>query len=87
MIQKAFQHGSATISHSVPQIKFFNLFYEKGVTWYREQMPKSYADQITMEKTPHYFVKKVVPERVQRFNKTIKLILLVRDPVSEYACV
>lgn len=45
-------------------------------------MPPTLATQITMEKTPSYFVTSEVPRRVQRMNSGMKLILVVRDPVT-----
>ncbi|TNM97338.1 hypothetical protein fugu_015494 [Takifugu bimaculatus] len=43
---------------------FFDRFYEKGLDWYRELMPRTLEGQITMEKTPSYFVTKEAPGRV-----------------------
>ncbi len=52
-------------------------------------MPKTQANQITLESSPNYFERPWVPNRIYKFNHTIKLILIVRDPVtrilSEYA--
>lgn len=52
-------------------------------------MPLTVKGQITMEKTPSYFVSKNVPERVYQMNPLVKLLLVVRDPVtravSDYA--
>lgn len=45
-------------------------------------MPPTLSTQITMEKTPSYFVTSEVPRRVQRMNLAMKLILVVRDPVT-----
>lgn len=63
--------------------------YEQGLEWYRSQMPYSYSDQVTIEKTPAYFVTDSAPERIRAMNSSIRLILLVRDPVtrliSDYA--
>ncbi|XP_072170432.1 heparan sulfate glucosamine 3-O-sulfotransferase 5-like [Diadema setosum] len=71
-----------------PEIHFFDDNYSKGMQWYREQMPFSYADQITMEKTPAYFVTSEAPERISRMNSSIKLLAIVRDPtvrtISDY---
>lgn len=61
---------------------FFNLMFN------REQMPFSNENQITIEKTPKYFVDKHVARRVRRMNPNLKLIVLLRNPVertiSEY---
>lgn len=63
--------------------------YALGLEWYRSQMPYSYGNQVTVEKTPAYFVTDAAPERIRAMNSSIRLILLVRDPVtrliSDYA--
>jgi len=38
--------------------------------------------QITIEKTPAYFVGESVPKRVHAMNSSVKLILVLRDPVQ-----
>ncbi|CAL4126981.1 unnamed protein product, partial [Meganyctiphanes norvegica] len=39
------------------EINYFNnnKHYEQGLKYYRNMMPRSYEDQITIEKTPKYF--------------------------------
>lgn len=66
------------------EMHFFDddLNYNKGVDYYRKKMPYSYPDQVTMEKTPAYFVEESVPKRVHAMNSSIKLILILRDPVE-----
>ena len=65
------------------EVHFFDKSdnYQKGLEWYRSQMPLSRADQLTVEKSPSYFVTPEVPERVWAMNPATKLILIVRDPV------
>ncbi|XP_026676325.1 heparan sulfate glucosamine 3-O-sulfotransferase 6 isoform X4 [Diaphorina citri] len=46
------------------------------------QMPLTLEGQMTMEKTPSYFVTKRVPSRVKKMNPYVKLIVVVRDPVT-----
>jgi hypothetical protein len=73
------------------EIHFFDRDenYNLGLDWYRSQMPLSTPGQITIEKTPKYFVTREVPERIAKMNASIKLILIVRDPlertISDYA--
>ena len=56
--------------------------YEKGVEWYRRTfIPKSKPGQITIEKTPKYFVTEEAPERIYAMNSSIKLIFVMREPV------
>lgn len=45
-------------------------------------MPKTYDHQVTVEKTPGYFVTRDVPKRIFEMDPAIKLILVVRDPVT-----
>uniref|UniRef100_A0A667Z5X2 Sulfotransferase n=1 Tax=Myripristis murdjan TaxID=586833 RepID=A0A667Z5X2_9TELE len=61
---------------------FFDRFYDKGLEWYRNLMPRTLDGQITMEKTPSYFVTKEAPGRVCTMNCHTKLIVVVRDPVT-----
>ncbi|XP_077991521.1 heparan sulfate glucosamine 3-O-sulfotransferase 1-like [Glandiceps talaboti] len=63
--------------------------YKQGLDWYVQQMPLSYPDQITIEKSPAYFITDEAPKRIYQMNPSIKLLLIVRDPtirvVSDYA--
>lgn len=64
------------------EVHFFDKHYKKGIQWYRSQMPPTIEGQITMEKTPSYFITKEVPKRVHLMNPTVKLLVVVRDPVT-----
>ncbi|KAE8577212.1 hypothetical protein XENTR_v10004482 [Xenopus tropicalis] len=61
---------------------FFDRNYHKGLDWYRDLMPRTLDGQITMEKTPSYFVTKEAPARISAMSKDAKLIVVVRDPVT-----
>ncbi|KAK7161247.1 hypothetical protein R3I94_004052 [Phoxinus phoxinus] len=61
---------------------FFDRFYEKGLQWYRNLMPRTLDGQITMEKTPSYFITREAPSRVFSMSRSTKLIVVVRDPVT-----
>ncbi|XP_006003151.1 heparan sulfate glucosamine 3-O-sulfotransferase 6 [Latimeria chalumnae] len=61
---------------------FFDRFYEKGLDWYRNLMPRTLDGQITMEKTPSYFVTKEAPKRIYNMSRETKLIVVVRNPVT-----
>ncbi|KAF6124779.1 heparan sulfate-glucosamine 3-sulfotransferase 6 [Phyllostomus discolor] len=68
---------------------FFDRWYERGLAWYRSLMPPTLDGQITMEKTPSYFVTLEVPHRIHSMSPDMKLIVVVRNPVtraiSDYA--
>ncbi|RVE59922.1 hypothetical protein OJAV_G00192650 [Oryzias javanicus] len=61
---------------------FFDRHYTNGLEWYRELMPKTLEGQITMEKTPSYFVTREAPARISAMSRDTKLIVVVRDPVT-----
>ena len=48
----------------------------------RRQMPATIEGQITMEKTPSYFITKGVPARIHNMSRNVKLLIVVRDPVT-----
>ncbi|CAG2193519.1 heparan sulfate glucosamine 3-O-sulfotransferase 1-like [Mytilus edulis] len=56
--------------------------YNLGLEWYRKHMPYSYPEQITVEKSPRYFITDKVPERISMMNSTIKLIVVLRNPTT-----
>ncbi|XP_029661227.1 heparan sulfate glucosamine 3-O-sulfotransferase 6 isoform X1 [Formica exsecta] len=64
------------------EVHFFDHHYVKGFRWYKRRMPPTLIGQITMEKTPSYFVTSEVPKRVKYMNPEMKLIVVVRDPVT-----
>ncbi|XP_055631575.1 heparan sulfate glucosamine 3-O-sulfotransferase 1 isoform X2 [Toxorhynchites rutilus septentrionalis] len=72
------------IQKAAGEIHFFDRDenYLKGLEWYRKKMPYSFRGQITIEKSPSYFVMPEVPERVRAMNVAVKLLLIVREPVT-----
>ncbi|XP_056285946.1 heparan sulfate glucosamine 3-O-sulfotransferase 2-like [Pseudoliparis swirei] len=61
---------------------FFDRNYGRGLEWYRGLMPRTLESQLTMEKTPSYFVTKETPQRISAMSRDTKLIVVVRDPVT-----
>lgn len=64
------------------EVHFFDKNYAKGFQWYRNHMPATLEGQLTIEKTPSYFITKEAPRRVQLMNPSTKLLVVVRDPVT-----
>lgn len=64
------------------EVHFFDKHYSKGFEWYRDRMPTTLEGQITIEKSPSYFITKDAPRRVQHMNPSTKLLVVVRDPVT-----
>ncbi|XP_052832038.1 heparan sulfate glucosamine 3-O-sulfotransferase 1 isoform X1 [Octopus bimaculoides] len=81
-------HPSVVIAEGEPKHFHREDNYRKGMNFYLEKMPLSCPDQITIEKSPEYFYSDKAPIRIKQMNKTIKLILIVKNPVdrsiSEY---
>lgn len=72
------------IQKAAGEVHFFDRDdnYGKGLEWYRRKMPYSFKGQITIEKSPSYFVTPEVPERIHAMNGSVKLLLIVREPVT-----
>ena len=66
----------------VNEVNFFDRHYNNGLEWYRNQMPFSKPNQITVEKSPQYYTSTYGVERIRAMNASIKLLLIVRDPVD-----
>lgn len=65
-----------------PEVHFFDKNYHRGLKWYRNKMPPSSEEHLTIEKTPAYFINKMAPMRIQAMNNNTKLLLVVRNPVN-----
>ena len=80
----------AGMKNSYYEMSYFRhpSVYEKGDEWLKSLMPCSYSNQVTLFKNAGYFHDAAVPERIKRFNESLKFILMVRDPfaraVSDY---
>lgn len=79
------------IQKATEEIHFFDDDdnYSLGLDWYRRRMPYSFPGQITVEKSPAYFITPSVPARIFNMDSSVKLLLIVREPVtrliSDYA--
>ena len=64
------------------ELEFFDKKYSAGLQWYRQRMPCSFSNQVTIEKTPSYFQSRRAPERIYGMNSNVRIIVLVREPVT-----
>jgi hypothetical protein len=66
------------------EIHFFDLYYEKGVGWYKkyfeEFQNKGY--KLIGEATPSYMYFEDVPRRIYELIPNTKLIFMLRDPID-----
>lgn len=71
---------------------YFSTNYDRGFDWYRSHFPTSIharyvkrrhnVDMITGEGSPYYVFHPLAPERAAQALPNVKLIMLMRDPVS-----
>lgn len=77
------------------EVRYFDTHYNKGLTWYLEQMPSAEDGVVVIEKSPSYIIHPISAQRlleaVEKLNvepSTLKFVVMVRDPitraVSEY---
>jgi Sulfotransferase domain len=76
----------------VKEPHFFDIYYDKGLTWYRSHFPtrvrKYYAehvqklDFITGEASPYYLFHPLAAQRVAKTLPDVKLILVLRNPAD-----
>ena len=64
------------------ELNFFTNLYERELEWYRQRMPCTFSNQITVVKTPSYYHSLAAPGRIYSMNSSVKIIVLVREPVS-----
>lgn len=69
------------------EVNFFNKGenYSKGIKWYSKHFKNLLfpaSRKLFFEATPDYMINKEYLNRIHHFNPTIKLIVILRDPVS-----
>jgi len=74
-------HPDIVVRHG--DLNFFDVDkkYKRGLEYYRTLLPPSLPDQILIEKSPGYILSEKVPPRVREMNSSMKMLLIVRDPV------
>jgi len=73
-------HSQAYMSDT-KELDFFSYYYDKGYEWYHRNF-YSNGNLMSGEISPSYFYDQDVPARVKRYNKDIKILLCLRDPVK-----
>ena len=74
------------------EVHFFDVYFSKGLHWYRAQFPSSvqkyYTERvqkqnfITGEASPYYLFHPHAPKRIAQTLPQVKLIVLLRNPVT-----
>ena len=67
---------------SKKEINFFSYYYDYGFQWYERHFDCAGNPPAVGEISPSYFHASEVPERVFSYDRTMRLILFLRDPVE-----
>jgi Sulfotransferase domain len=74
-------HPEACLGPS-KEINFFSYYYDYGFQWYERQFDCAGNPLAVGEISPSYFHASAVPERVFSYDRAMRLILFLRDPVE-----
>jgi len=76
------------VGSSIKEVNYFSsdCLYEKGEIWYSMRFPFSFRNffkkQRYFEASPNYFYLPFCANRIYQHNPSVKLIVLLRDPVD-----
>lgn len=61
---------------------FFDIHFDKGITFYKSQFPLYRKGLITGEASPTYLFYPPTPQRIASLIPSVKLIVLLRNPID-----
>jgi len=64
------------------ETKYFDLYRQKSLNWYKAFFPVLSNNCITGEATPDYFYYNEIPKQIQTILPKVKLIVLLRNPAE-----
>lgn len=73
------------IAATKKEVHFFDNNFEEGISWYKDHFPftnNNNPHAITGEASPRYLFDPLVPKRVFEYLPSVKLIVLLRNPVD-----
>lgn len=74
-------HPQASVARD-KEVDFFSYYYDRGYSWYEAQFDAASPATLHFENSPSYFHDPRTPGRVQAYDPTMKIVLLLRDPVE-----
>jgi len=75
------QHPDTQLPHP-KEVHYYDYNYEKGLSWYKNHFPVKWNKKLTGEASPSYLFNPCVVKRVHADLPDVKIIILLRDPVS-----
>ena len=64
------------------ELEFFDQHWDRGLDWYRDQLPAEPGDRVVAEATPMYLSDPAVPARVAATLPEARFVALLREPVA-----
>lgn len=64
------------------EVNYFDRRFTKGERWYRGNFPRAREGTVVLEASTGYLFHPLAPERVKALLPDVRLVALVRDPVS-----
>lgn len=64
------------------EVHYFDDAFNRGESWYRMHFPPAGSERLCFESSPYYMFDPRVPSRVRELLPDVKLIFLLRNPVS-----
>lgn len=76
-------HPEVSLSRD-KEVDFFSNYWDRGYEWYASHfdVPKSAAVSVIGEVSPSYLSDADAPERVAKYNRDMRIIVTVRNPVD-----
>jgi hypothetical protein len=75
-------HPQPALPSSAKEIDFFSYHYDFGFQWYERVFDRTEHTVLAGEVSPSYFHGEGVAGRVAKYNPKMRIILIVRDPIS-----
>jgi len=63
-------------------VHYFDMNYDRGLSWYRAHFPMRAAAAVTFESSPYYLFHPLAADRISHDLPGVKLLVLVRDPAE-----
>lgn len=75
------EHSMVTTSE-FKELNFFTANYDRGYIWYENCFAKEPTENIKGECSPNYFISHDAARRAWKYNRDLKLICILRDPID-----
>jgi len=64
------------------EVKYFNLNFQKSLSWYKSHFPLQKKGYISGEATPDYIIYESAAQQISNLFPSVKLLVIMRNPVE-----